>query len=90
MPIYEYRCTICGERFERLRPMSGVAEDSPPPCPACASNETRRAVAGFAVHGPAGADPQEITAQRAQEQRMASVTSKETIDKLRSAKKKGG
>jgi len=89
MPIYVYECTVCGERFERLRPMSSVSEDAPPACPACASPETRRVVAGFAVHGPAGVDHQEVAAQRAQDQRMASITSKETIDSLRASKKKG-
>jgi putative FmdB family regulatory protein len=86
MPIYTYECTVCGERFERLRPMTSVTEDTPPPCPACASTETRRVVSAFAVHGPAGPDRQEVAAERAQAQRMASVTSKETVDKLRSAK----
>lgn len=88
MPIYAYECTACGERFERLRRMASAAEDSPPPCPACDSAETRRVVSGFAVHGPAGPDHQEVAAQRAQDQRMASVTSKDTIDKLRAAKTK--
>jgi len=87
MPIYTYECLKCGERFDRLRPMSSAAEDKPPACPACDSAETRRVVAGFAVHGPAGPDHQEIAAQRAQDQRMASITSKDTIDKLRSTKK---
>lgn len=88
MPIYVYECTTCGERFDRLRPMSSVTEDVPPACPACSSAETRRVVAGFAVHGPAGVDHHEVAAQRAQDQRMASVTSKETIDSLRATKKK--
>ena len=87
MPIYSYECLSCGERFYRLRPMRSAAEDDPPPCPACESTETRRVVSGFAVHGPAGPDHQEIAAQRAQDQRMASITSKDTINKLRSAKK---
>lgn len=89
MPIYTYECPSCGERFERLRPMSSAAEDSPPPCPVCASADTRRVVSAFAVHGPAGPDHQEIAAQRAQDHRMASITSNETIDKLRAPKKRG-
>ncbi|HHX42461.1 MAG TPA: zinc ribbon domain-containing protein [Chloroflexi bacterium] len=86
MPIYSYACSTCGERFDRLRPMSSATEDTPPPCPACSSTDTRRVVAGFAVHGPSGPDHQEIAAQRAQQERMASITSKETIDSLRAAK----
>ena len=88
MPIYEYQCTACGERFERLRPMLSVTEETPPPCPACGRPDTRRLVAGFAVHGPAGPDRQEIAAQRAEQQRMASITSRDTIDSLRSAKER--
>ena len=87
MPIYTYECTVCGKRFERLRPMTSAAEDTPPPCPACASTATRRIVSTFAVHGPAGPDHQEIAADRAQAQRTASITSRETIDKLRSTKR---
>ncbi|GIU88724.1 MAG: hypothetical protein KatS3mg009_3239 [Acidimicrobiia bacterium] len=32
MPTYEYRCTTCGEVFERRRPMAESAE--PATCPA--------------------------------------------------------
>lgn len=32
MPLYEYRCATCGERFELLRPMSRSTE--PATCPA--------------------------------------------------------
>ncbi len=89
MPIYEYQCAACGERFERLRPMSSATEDSPPACPVCDSAETRRVVSGFAVHGHAGPDHQEIAAQRAQDRRTASITSRDTIDRLRVPRKKG-
>ncbi len=40
MPIYEYKCEQCGERFEAwLRSM-----DSPPPsdCPACRATQITR------------------------------------------------
>lgn len=29
MPLYEYQCTACGHRFERL----GKMNEDPPPCP---------------------------------------------------------
>ncbi|HZQ38157.1 MAG TPA: zinc ribbon domain-containing protein [Dehalococcoidia bacterium] len=33
MPIYEYACEHCGDRFEKLRPTSAAGQ--PIPCPAC-------------------------------------------------------
>ena len=36
MPIYEFECQACGERFEEL-----VGADAVPPCPAC-GGEARR------------------------------------------------
>ena len=47
MPIYEYGCPSCGHRFERLRPMSQVAD--PAACPECDS-ESRRMLSVFAVY----------------------------------------
>jgi putative FmdB family regulatory protein len=34
MPIYEYRCGSCGERFERLQKLADPPVDA---CPACGS-----------------------------------------------------
>lgn len=54
MPIYEYQCANCGERFDKLflslnRIPAEIA------CPACASLETRRLISAPAVHtGAAG------------------------------------
>lgn len=47
MPIYEYRCQHCDERFERLVPMSTA--DAPAACPACGSRETRKQFSTFAT-----------------------------------------
>jgi putative FmdB family regulatory protein len=33
MPLYEYVCSVCRTRLERMRPMSEAAE--PVPCPDC-------------------------------------------------------
>ncbi len=38
MPIYEFECEDCGDRFEELIPAG--AED--PACPACGSRKARR------------------------------------------------
>jgi putative FmdB family regulatory protein len=50
MPLYEYRCTSCGE-FRELRPMR--ESDAPQACPACGAPSERVLAAPFL----AGADP---------------------------------
>lgn len=39
MALYEYRCSACGEEFERRKPMSEA--DSPADCPACGKEAGR-------------------------------------------------
>ena len=53
MPIYEYECEGCGERFEEL--VAAGAESAR--CPSCGSARTRRLLSGFAPPGrqPRGA-----------------------------------
>ncbi|NLX35293.1 MAG: zinc ribbon domain-containing protein [Chloroflexi bacterium] len=88
MPVYEFRCIDCGETFDKLyRQMISAQGAEAPPCPACGSVNTSRLVSSFAVHGPAGIDPGQVAAEQKQAQRAASVTSKEQINKWRSAKK---
>ncbi len=49
MPVYEYECKSCGEKFERKR---GIAEsDSKVKCPKCGAKEPRRVFSAFA-RGP--------------------------------------
>jgi putative FmdB family regulatory protein len=38
VPIYEYRCEVCGERFERLVPAGTEEAD----CPVCGAERARR------------------------------------------------
>lgn len=84
MPIYEFECTRCGARFtEFYRQMQSSDEMVPPICPECQSAQTRRLISSFAVQGPAGPDAAEIAAERAQAQRLASITPKEQIEKWR-------
>ena len=45
MPIYEYACTVCPHRFDRLRPMSRMNDEAP--CPECGS-ESQRQLSVFA------------------------------------------
>ncbi len=46
MPVYEYVCTTCRNRFEKLRPMDKMDDEAP--CPDC-GNETSRALSVFAA-----------------------------------------
>lgn len=43
MPIYQYRCTACDERFEELQ----RATAEPPPCPRCDAPEVERVFSSF-------------------------------------------
>jgi putative FmdB family regulatory protein len=52
MPIYEYACSGCGVRFEKLVRRFGEAVS----CPACASAAVDKQLSVFAV-GSAGASP---------------------------------
>ncbi len=45
MPIYEYVCTSCDNKFEMLRPMSRADEKAT--CPTC-RHEAKRTVSTFA------------------------------------------
>lgn len=90
MPIYEYICTTCGHHFDHYwRSLQAASESQAPPCPACAGTETQRVMSQVAVLGGLGGlTPGEQAASAAQQERLASVTSREQIDKLRTGKKK--
>src|ERR1700674_1158674 len=49
MPIYEYRCESCAEKFELLTRFA--ERDTAQACPACESTRTRVLVSSFAVAG---------------------------------------
>lgn len=53
MPIYEFECGDCGERFEELM----GAEADAPSCPSCGSAQTRRLISPVSPPGrqPRGA-----------------------------------
>ncbi|TMQ61371.1 MAG: zinc ribbon domain-containing protein [Candidatus Eisenbacteria bacterium] len=53
MPIYEYRCSTCEERFEALVARSDLP---PPPCPRCGALRVARLLSTFAV-GKTAAGP---------------------------------
>lgn len=52
MPLYEYTCEDCGERFERL--IRSAASTNAIVCPRCTSIAVRRAFSTFATSGGAG------------------------------------
>jgi len=46
MPIYEYECTKCGEKFEAYRPL--LAKDDSVKCPKCGTVKPKRRISTFA------------------------------------------
>jgi putative FmdB family regulatory protein len=64
MPIYEYRCATCDERFEELARNPDVAV----PCPACGGERVERLLSVFAGVGgssaPAAPEPSKLGANR--------------------------
>ncbi|MFC2039348.1 zinc ribbon domain-containing protein [Chloroflexota bacterium] len=47
LPIYEYECSRCGERFELWRSMAD--SDSDTSCPKCGAENVRKAFSLFAT-----------------------------------------
>lgn len=90
MPIYEYHCQQCGEVFSHFwRSISAASAGDALQCPYCGSEDVTRVVSQVAVLGELGGlTPAEHSAENAQYERMASITPKEQIDKLRAGKKK--
>lgn len=67
MPVYEYACDSCGERFERLF----VSPDDRPseiPCPACGGTEVHRVFSPPTVHSGQARDMVEEAAEHATEE----------------------
>ena len=52
MPIYEYGCKDCGQRFEMLRAMRDG--HAPAHCPGCGSERTGRLLSVFAAQRNGG------------------------------------
>jgi len=46
VPVYEYRCTSCGERFDEVQPMGSPA---PAACPRCGASDLKRVYGRVAV-----------------------------------------
>lgn len=52
MPIYEYECKSCGEKFEARRNISD--SDTELKCPKCGKKEPRRVFSSFSCSGFSG------------------------------------
>ncbi|OAQ20513.1 FmdB family zinc ribbon protein [Thermosulfurimonas dismutans] len=46
MPIYEFRCEDCGEKFEKL--CFGLRDEREINCPRCGSHRVRKELSSFA------------------------------------------
>lgn len=52
MPVYEYKCESCGERFDKL--VRSIHQDPPEVhCPACQGTEVVRLISAPVVHSGA-------------------------------------
>jgi len=60
MPIYEYNCTACDAKFERL--IKSMSSSQSVACPKCGSKKTSRSLSVFAV----GADPAKTSSSDSQ------------------------
>ena len=52
MPIYEYRCAECEEKFELF--VRSAARQNAPTCPRCGSQRVHKAISLFGVGGTGG------------------------------------
>lgn len=48
MPLFEYRCSQCGERFEKLHMWGDQARSAE--CPACGNRDVVKQYSAFAAH----------------------------------------
>jgi len=64
VPLYDFRCRSCDERFE-----ARAAHDQLPACPACGAAETERIPSGFA--GPFTVGLRGVAAKRSNAARRA-------------------
>jgi len=50
MPIYEYICRSCSERFSVLQKLSAAEKDTE--CPKCSSKEVKKLMSSFCCSAP--------------------------------------
>ena len=47
MPVYEYRCTVCNERFARSESIAEHETQRPPSCPKCQAGAVESLLSPF-------------------------------------------
>jgi putative FmdB family regulatory protein len=52
MPVYEYRCKECGEKFDLF--VRSATQQNVPSCPKCKSTQVQKAISLFGVGGASG------------------------------------
>ncbi len=56
MPIFEYRCQGCGEKFEKLIRRQADADEMA--CPKCGATQLARELSTFAAHASTASIPE--------------------------------
>ena len=54
MPIYEYICLKCNEKFSLLQGIKASGDDTN--CPKCASTDVKKVISSFCCSSGSGAD----------------------------------
>ncbi len=55
MPLYEYRCSACGHRFDHWFPtFQAAAEGAAPACPSCGAASVQRLISRVVIHSRSG------------------------------------
>lgn len=79
MPIFEYRCSACGDQFERL-----ILRSSPTPqCPSCQGSELEKVVSLTAV----SSDHSRESALRGAKQRVGKLRHEKEYEEHKKAHK---
>lgn len=98
MPLYEYQCDACGERFERIRKFSDPPLDEP--CPSCGGQVQKLIsspaiqfkgkgwyVTDYAKSGTAGASKSDSTESEAKADAKSDATKKDSSSEPKSESK---
>ena len=84
MPLYDFVCSACGQRFEALIPSPA----EPAECPACGSGEVQRVFTPFA--GPFTVAPRGLAARRSDDQRRVREEQRQERRAARRAERDSG